>query len=133
MKNKTVVKSQFFGRLSRIFVLLFFLGALLVATRGVVRLINSGYRVQEAKNRLQEATNKQEELKYRLEEIKSSFYKEKVAREQLGLARSGEIVLVLPDEAVLKKISPRFNESQEIGKVEPNWKKWAKLFFNLNL
>jgi len=132
MKNKTVVKSQFFGQLSRIFMLLFFLGAILVATRGVVRLINSGYRVQEAKNRLQEATDKQEELKYRLEEIKSSFYKEKVAREQLGLARSGEVVIVLPDEAILKRLSPRLYESQEIGKVDPNWKKWAKLFFDLD-
>ena len=67
-------------------------------------------------------------LEKKVEEVTSDDYIEKQIRDKLGLAKEGEIVLVLPEPEVLKKFAPKIEEEEEIL-PDPNWKKWIKLFF----
>lgn len=131
MKKKGVVKSSRLPKLARAILILIFIGAFLTVTRGVARLISSGGRVEEARERLEEAKTKQNALKEQLEAITSDLYREKVARDQLGLAKPGEIVIMLPNEEILRRLSPRLVDSESLKPPEPNWKKWAKLFFEI--
>lgn len=132
MKRKGLVKPRpLLAKLTGIVLILLFIGALLSVTRGIVRLISSGSRVGEARERLEEAKADQEELKAKLEELNSDYYREKQTRDQLGLARPGETVIVLPDEELLRRLSPRVIEEENLEPPEPNWRKWAKLFFEI--
>lgn len=82
----------------------------------------------EAKNSLEEIKNKQNELQQDLSIVESDFYMEKEARNKLGLVKENEVVLVLPNEDVLKKLSPRKDFADEYEKPRPNWQKWMELF-----
>jgi cell division protein FtsB len=68
-----------------------------------------------------------EELGKKIEEMKSAEYIEKQIRNNLGLAKEGEIVIVLPDDETLRRLAPKDLEEEEIL-PDPNWKKWLKLF-----
>lgn len=48
-------------------------------------------------------------------------------RNKLGLVKTGETVVVLPEEDVLKSLAPKVEIDQE-ALPDPNWKKWLKLF-----
>ena len=67
-------------------------------------------------------------MEQRLAEVKGEEYIEKQLRDNLGLAKEGEIVVVLPDEEILRKIAPSVPEEEDIL-PDPTWKKWLKLFF----
>ncbi|OGM32451.1 hypothetical protein A2803_03195 [Candidatus Woesebacteria bacterium RIFCSPHIGHO2_01_FULL_44_21] len=130
MKQKAHVKSaSFLARIWRVILVLVFIGVMLTVSRGVVRLISSGNRVNVARENLEEVKYEQDELKAQLEEVNSDFYREKAARDQLGLAHPGETVIVLPEESLLRRLSPRLIEQENLEPPEPNWRKWAKLFF----
>ena len=43
------------------------------------------------------------------------------------MAKEGEIVVILPDEHILRKLAPD-REIEEEVLPDPNWKKWMKLF-----
>jgi hypothetical protein len=42
--------------------------------------------------------------------------------------KEGEVIVVLPDEDILRKLAPLL-PTEENTLPEPNWKKWEKLFF----
>src|SRR3990170_4508136 len=79
-------------------------------------------RVQEIKR-----MTKEKDLEKKLEEVKSDDYIEKQIRDKLGLAKEGEIVVVLPPPEVVRKLAPKIEE-QEDTLPDPNWKKWFHLF-----
>ena len=68
-----------------------------------------------------------EDLLKRLEVAQSQDYVESQLRDKLGLAKEGEIVVILPPDDVLRKIAPKYKEEEEIL-PDPNWKLWLKLF-----
>lgn len=59
--------------------------------------------------------------------VNTQDFVEKVARDKLGLAKEGEIVVVLPEDEVLARLSPQIPDSEDFL-PEPNWKRWVKLF-----
>ena len=83
--------------------------------------------ISERQNNLEKLENEQEELKVRLEEVQSEEYIEKQIRDNLNLAKEGEIVVVLPPDDVLRKLAPKIEE-EEVTLPDPNWKKWLQLF-----
>lgn len=131
MKEKPVVNPNLLPSIGKALLVLILIAAFVSVSRGVTRMLSSRDRVQNARERLEEAKRQQENLKAQLEDLNSNFYKEKVARDQLGLAKPGEIVIVLPEEDLLRRLSPRALEVENIKSPEPNWKKWAKLFFEI--
>ena len=83
--------------------------------------------ISERQNNLEKLENEQVELKVRLEEVQSEEYIEKQIRDNLNLAKEGEIVVVLPPDDVLRKLAPKIEE-EEVTLPDPNWKKWLQLF-----
>lgn len=101
----------------------------------LVSLARNIIKVREAKERLKEKEEyikkigeENEELSQRVATFKSEAFIEKQLRDKLGLAKEGEIIVVLPDEETIKKFAPS-NEKEEEILPDPNWKKWFKLFF----
>ena len=70
-----------------------------------------------------------ENATYQQEYYKSDEYLELSAREQLGLARPGEKLVVLPSSANVKDTTPvaKYSVSEE-----SNFSKWMQLFFGNN-
>lgn len=62
-----------------------------------------------------------EDLLRKQGEVEAPGYLEKVARDQLGLARPGEEVVIIPDELL------SLGAEVASGEAVPNWKKWARL------
>jgi len=131
MIKSIVVKSQRYFRLvGRLSFVLFVLIFTFSVVRSINQMLSTGDRLVEAQNELEKAKNIQEKLLHDLSVVTSVEYKEKQARDKLGLAKEGEIVIVLPDEVTLKKLSPRNNDYQEISLPDPVWRRWVEVFFN---
>jgi cell division protein FtsB len=100
-----------------------------------ISLVRSVTKILEAKRRIKEEAAKVEKLKAENEEIRKKIevvqtqeYLEKQMRDKLGLAKEGEMVVILPDEETLRKLVPEEIEEKETL-PDPTWKKWLKLFF----
>ena len=83
--------------------------------------------ISEKEEKIAKIKKENEEIKKKLEEAKSQEYIEKQLRDSLGLAKEGEIVVVLPDEDTLRNLAPKL-EKEESTLPDPNWKRWLKLF-----
>ncbi len=68
------------------------------------------------------------DLENRVILAQSGDYIEAEIRNKLGLVKSGEAIVVLPDVETLKKLAPPETLDRE-ALPDPNWKKWAHLFF----
>jgi len=97
--------------------------------RNALDFYRSGDRIDEASSKVSELEKVNQELRERLEEVQSQEYIERESRNKLGLAREGEIVVVLPDEEVLRKLAPPKREEEKDELPEPNWREWLDLFF----
>ena len=84
--------------------------------------------IEKEKAKIEELKRENATLEEDLVRVKSAEYIEKQLRDKLGLARTGEIVLVLPDAETLKKLAPKLEEEEEVL-PDPPWKKWRNLFF----
>lgn len=123
----TKIKSIFSPYMRYLFIIFFVLLTLSLA-RNVVRILKAGEKVEEAESRVEKLKKENEELKKRLDTVGSEEYIEKQLRDNLGLARQEEIVIVLPDEETLRALAPRTQSEQEVL-PDANWKKWMNLFF----
>ena len=101
---------------------------LLSLVRNVSKIADAEKRISKAQERVEKLRKENEETERRLAEVKGEEYIEKQLRDKLGLAKEGEIVVVLPDEETLRKIAPGIAEEEDVL-PDPTWKKWLKLFF----
>lgn len=83
--------------------------------------------IQKEKSRIAKIEAENRELEAKIVETQSMEFVEKEIRNKLGLVKTGEVVVVLPDKEVLKKLAPEIEDDKEVL-PDPNWKKWAKLF-----
>ena len=83
--------------------------------------------IEKTRIKVQKAEEENKKLATQLETIKSDEYIEKQFRDKLGLAKEGEILLVLPDNETLAKLAPTLPNEEEIS-LKPIWKKWMDLF-----
>ena len=95
--------------------------------KNVLRARGASGRIEEARLRVEKLEKENEELVARLDTVQGDEFREKQIREGLGLARSGEIVMVLPEPEILRSLAPRTFEEENIL-PDPNWKKWLNLF-----
>lgn len=108
---------------------LIFISILLMVSlvRNIVRINNVNQSIKEEEEKVEKIRQENEELTARLEILRSDEYKEKQLRDKLGLAKEGELIVVLPDDEVLRSLAPKHVEEQD-SLPDPNWKKWAQLF-----
>ncbi len=88
-------------------------------------LIGQIFTTLKSGDRLNELQTKNNELKARLVEVGSSEFIEEQARDKLGLAKDGEVVIVIPDEKIDAILG---NKKQEEAKLS-NYLGWWKVFF----
>lgn len=100
---------------------------LISLVRNIFIFSSGSQEIEGVKLKVEEFKKEQEKLLEQISHIKSEEYIEGEARDKLGLAKEGEIVIILPDEEILKKFSTRI-ETQENSLPDPNWQKWLKLF-----
>jgi cell division protein FtsB len=110
--------------------LLIFIFLLMFASliRNILRVVESNKRIGKAQDQVEKLKKENEELEEKLAVTKSEGYIEKQLRDKLGLAKEGEIVIVLPDEKILETFAPSLEEEEETL-PDPNWKKWLKMFY----
>lgn len=97
-------------------------------TRNIVKVREAKERLKEKEEYIEKTRKENEELGQRVDIFKSEEFIEKQLRDKLGLAKEGEIIIVLPDEETISKFAPSDEKEEEIL-PDPNWKKWLKLFF----
>lgn len=114
-------------RYSGFFLIFLSLILLLSLARNVLKIRKSEQKISQAEERVVKLKTENEELQQKLDETTQAEYVEKQLRDKLGLAREGEIVVVLPDDETLRKLAPRPVEEEETL-PDPNWKKWLHLF-----
>ena len=120
LKNK-------FEKLASYFLVFFVLSLVISLARNIVRIDKAKMRISEAQENVFKLEEKNIELEAKLELVKKEEFVEKQMRDKLGLAKEGEIVVILPDDEVLRKFAPNYeNETETLP--EPNWKKWFNLF-----
>lgn len=117
------------SKFSRILVLVLgvFFGLSLI--NNIQTILSADQRIDSAYSKLAKLKQENERLAGEVEEVESEHYTEQQARDKLGLSREGEVVVVLPEESKLKRLSPDFREEESDTLPDPNWKKWWKLFF----
>jgi cell division protein FtsB len=120
LKNKLGV---YYNRLLLVVLIL-----LLISFAGdLSRIENSDLKIDEAQQRLNKLESERIELEKQVNEVNSEEFVEKQIRDKLNLSKEGEIVIVLPDEEILRKIAPKRVEEMDTL-PDPNWKKWVNLF-----
>ncbi|TEU01888.1 hypothetical protein E3I18_02005 [Candidatus Woesebacteria bacterium] len=116
------------GVYSNYLLIFIFLLMLVSLIRNVLRVVESNKRIGKAQDQVEKLKKENEELEEKLAVTRSEGYIEKQLRDKLGLAKEGEIVIVLPDEKILETLAPSLEEEEETL-PDPNWKKWLKIFY----
>ncbi len=110
--------------------ILLFLAFLFIVSliRNILRINQANKEILEAEKIVDEAIAENNELKVKVEELRSPEFQEVQLRDKLDLAKEGEIVVVLPDEEILRKLAPKRIEEENIL-PDPTWRRWLKLFY----
>jgi cell division protein FtsB len=126
-KNSNTRENKVRDKIINLFlvIVVFLFTVSLFQTSVKIRRMND--EVKSRENQLARLKNEEEELKEKYKEITSSEYMEKQLRNNLNLAKDNEIILVLPEDEILKKLVPP--DTQETSyDMRPNWKKWLDVF-----
>jgi cell division protein FtsB len=107
-----------------IFLIIFF-GLSLV--RSVSKVGDAKKRIENAKIKVEKLEAEQKSLEEELKKVQSDEYMQRQLRDKLGLAKEGEIVVILPDEEALKGLVPPIPEEEDVL-PDPIFRRWAKLF-----
>lgn len=106
-----------------------FLLATLSIVRSIYGLLGKDDAIDEARARVEELKTEQAELIELQKEVNSPEFVEREARDRLGLAKEGEVVVILPSEDVLKDLALPLAELEEYPEEDPIWRRWVKMFF----
>lgn len=129
MRNLKTNKSQVvIHRIKNYLILILCIVLIISLGRNIIRIKNAGERIDRAQQRVDELEKYKLELEARLQEAQSEFHLESQLRDGLGFAREGEIVIVLPDEDILRRVAPEIKDDINLKQELPNWKKWLSLF-----
>jgi cell division protein FtsB len=88
----------------------------------ILRLLKLGKPVEELKNKLLKLEKEHQELLEKKKYYSSDEFIEEQARDVLNMTKSGETIVVLPENQ-----NSQNNQSQQ--NTIPNPKKWLKVFF----
>lgn len=95
--------------------------------KSLQRIAEGNKLIEKTNSRLEKLKEENLALEKQVEITKSDEFIEKQLRDKLGLVKEGEIILVLPEDEVVKKFSPNIPESDSV-KPKANWQKWLDIF-----
>jgi cell division protein DivIC len=96
--------------------------------RQITDAIRSGDRLSSQAETVFNLEAKNKKLKQKLSEVQSKQFIEEQARNKLGLGRSGETVVIIPDEK-LKAVLGASNSAYEKPRL-PNYLGWFRVFWH---
>jgi cell division protein FtsB len=120
--------TEILGKISKYAIIVLVLLFLASLIRSLSRITKSKDRIGEARSRVEKLQKENEELKVKLDTSQSEAFIESQLRDKLGLAKEGEIVIVLPEASILRQVAPKFEYEEEVL-PDPTWKQWLKLFY----
>ena len=95
--------------------------------KSVARIKVGNAVIEKTKAKIEKSEAENQKLADQLKITESEEFMEKQLRDKLGLAKEGEIILVLPEPEIVKKLSPQIPMEVEI-KPKSNLQKWMELF-----
>ncbi len=104
-----------------------FIGLASSLVKSIKRIRVGDDLIKRTSLKLEKLEEENKKLATQTEVIQSEEFMEKQLRDKLGLAKEGEIVLVLPEADILRKLAPVIPKDEEVP-LKPNWKKWLDLF-----
>lgn len=108
--------------LIRLIIVCISLGLSISSGRTVVELWQRRDIVYVREQELLRLRRENAELEARLQDMKNSAYVEKIARNQLGMIKEGEMIVMLPEHA--SKSTLQINDIDLV-----RWRQWWRLFF----
>lgn len=95
--------------------------------RQIADAVQAGKRLDTKADEVNKLQQQNQELKKKLTQVSSSDYVEQIAREKLNMAKPGETVVVVPDNAISHILASQ-NPPTEAKLA--NWQGWVKLFIH---
>ena len=95
--------------------------------KSISKIVGSNQKILDEQKKVETLKKENSVLNKELQFAQSPQFIESQARDKLGLAKKGEMVVVLPDEKILKSLAPKMPIEKKI-ELDPVWKKWLKLF-----
>lgn len=86
--------------------------------------------LEQAQRELESLEKEYGQLLEKRAEVESDEFVEREARDKLGLAREGEVVVVLPSDEILRRLVPVEQEEVFVGEL-PIWRQWVEMFFKI--
>ena len=121
MKNKIVNIMGLVGGIA------IFIGLTSSLIKSIKRIRMGDDLIKKTAVKLEKLNEENKKLALQAEVVQSEEFMEKQLRNKLGLAKEGEIILVLPEADILRKLSPIVPKDEE-APLKPNWQKWIDLF-----
>lgn len=118
-------------RITNLIFLVILVALVVSLIRNIVVLRQADESIRLEQEKLTKLEKEKAEKEARLAEITGNLYIEKEVRDKLGYAYEDELVIVLPDDETLRKLSPRKSSETKGEELIPNWKKWFNLFFEI--
>lgn len=110
-------------KVPRLLVIIFCLYFIVTTIQAIADLWKAGDKLTQRKKRVETLQKEQDTLLARQFKVNSPSYWEKIARDQLGLSKEGEEIIIIPQELLIDRT--RISSEPAI----PNWQKWVKLVF----
>jgi len=95
--------------------------------KGVSRIKRAEEKIAQTGDKITKLEKENLELETDLGVAESEAYLEKQLRDGLGYAKDNEVIVVLPDDDILRKLAPRIEEEEE-ELPRQNWEKWVEVF-----
>ncbi len=99
----------------------------LSVARNMAKVASIKKDVLVEKDRIVKMQKENQALETQISGMQSPDFIEKQVRNKLGLVKVGEAVVILPDEATLKRLAPVIDSSED-ALPDANWQKWLALF-----
>lgn len=109
------------NRLVRTAILLISLYLIVTTSKSIIDLWHSGDKLTRRERELATLKKDNLDLLRRQKRVESLEYLERVARDQLGLSKPGEKLIIIPEELLVD------NSPVTPSDTTPNWQKWLKL------
>ena len=98
------------------------------ATKNINKVISIRKQVEAERQRVEKMQADNAKLQAQIAEAEGADFIDKQMHDKLGFTKTGETVVVLPEDSIVKSLAP-VQTPDEDTLPDPNWMKWKKLFF----
>lgn len=98
------------------------------ATKNINKVVSIRKQVEAERQRVEKMQAENAKLQAQIAEAEGADFIDKQMHDKLGFTKTGETVVVLPEDSIVKSLAPTQTPDEDTL-PDPNWVKWKKLFF----